>query len=159
MQEKEYLEVIVQSLKKKRDILWQLQKKNEEQQILLQDENLAPGDFDNNIEEKASLIEKLELLDQGFEEVYERVRSVLKGNQDDYKPQIQTMQGLIRDITAASNDIQAKERRNYQLAKRKFESIKKQVREVKASYKAVNHYYRNMMKMNYVDAQFMDDKK
>ena len=47
---------------------------------------------------------------------------------------------------------------NYKLAQSKFESIKKQVREVKASHRAVSQYYRNMTKTNYVDAQFLDNK-
>ena len=70
-----------------------------------------------------------------------------------------TVQELIRDITAASSSIQAEEQRNYQLAQRKFSDVKKQIREVKSSQSAVQQYYKNMTKVNYIDAQFMDDKK
>ena len=41
---------------------------------------------------------------------------------------------------------------------KKFSEVKKQVREVRASQKVVNQYYRNMMKTGYVDPQFLDDK-
>ncbi len=80
-------------------------------------------------------------------------------NRSLYNRQITTLQHQIREITAASNQIQTQEKRNYELAVRKFSNIKKQIREVKASHKAVNQYYQNMMKLNFVDPQFMDNKK
>ena len=66
---------------------------------------------------------------------------------------------MIRDITAESSSIQAEEQRNYQLAQQKFSDVKKQIREVKNSQSAVQKYYKNMMKVNYIDAQFLDNKK
>lgn len=101
----------------------------------------------------------MELLDQGFEEIYARISKQLDAGRDQYKEQIQKLQELIRQVTAEGNSIQAEEQRNYKLAQEKFESVKKQVREVKASHRAVNQYYRNMTKTQYVDAQFMDNKK
>ena len=157
MQEQEYLEIMTQSLTKKLSVLGEIRKKNEEQRVLLLDDNLAPEDFERNIESKAQLVESLEMLDEGFDNLYERVREEITGNKDKYKDQIQKFQELIRDITAAS--IQAEEKRNYELAQRKFSDVKKQIREVKTSQSAVQQYYKNMMKVNYIDAQFMDDKK
>ena len=120
---------------------------------------MAPEDFEENIASKAALVEELELLDQGFEDVYERIRQQLDAHKEQYKDQIRRLQDLIRQVTAESSNIQVEERRNYKLAEKKFSSVKKQVREVKASYKAVNQYYRSMTKTSYVDAQFMDNKK
>ena len=54
---------------------------------------------------------------------------------------------------------QAEEARNKQLIEKKFASVKKQIREVKSSQKAVNTYYQNMMKNVYLDSQFLDRKK
>lgn len=159
MPEKNYLQIMEQSLKKKLAILNRIRLKNEEQRVLLLDENLAPDDFDKNIEEKGGLIEQLELLDQGFEEVYSRLEETLRANKDQYREEIFTLQELIRKITAAGNSIQAEEKRNYDLAQQKFSAVKKQVREIKSSHKAVNEYYRTMTKTNYVGAQFMDNKK
>ena len=155
----QYIEILIQSLNKKQEILSEIQKKNEEQRLLLMDENLIPEDFEKNVQEKAALVEELELLDAGFDEVYQRVREDLMHNRSLYNRQITTLQHQIREITAASNQIQTQEKRNYELAVRKFSNIKKQIREVKASHKAVNQYYQNMMKLNFVDPQFMDNKK
>ncbi len=159
MQEHEYLEIMTQSLTKKLTVLGEIRKKNEEQRVLLLDENLAPEDFEKNIESKAKLVESLEMLDEGFDNLYDRLRDEIIGNKEKYADQIQKLQELIRDITAASSSIQAEEQRNYQLAQRKFSDVKKQIREVKSSQSAVQQYYKNMTKVNYIDAQFMDDKK
>ena len=73
MQEQEYLEIMTQSLTKKLAVLGEIRKKNEEQRIMLLDENLAPADFERNIESKAKLVESLDMLDEGFDHIYERV--------------------------------------------------------------------------------------
>lgn len=159
MPEKNYLQIMEQSLRKKLAILNRIRLKNEEQRVLLLDENLAPDDFEKNVEEKGELIEQLELLDKGFEEIYGRLEGVFRENKEQYREEIQKLQGQIRQITAAGNSIQAEEKRNYELAQQKFSSVKKQVREVKSSHKAVNEYYRTMTKTNYVGAQFLDNKK
>lgn len=159
MPEKNYLQILEQSLKKKLAILNQIRLKNEEQRVMLLDENLASDDFENNVEEKGALVEKLGLLDQGFEEIYKRIREMLDVDKEQYRDEIQKLQVLIRQVTAAGSSIQAEEKRNYKLAQEKFSSVKKQVREIKSSQKAVNEYYRSMTKRNYVDAQFLDNKK
>lgn len=159
MPEDNYLVILEQSLNKKLDILRKIRKENEQQQIILLDENLTPDEFEKNMQEKSDLVDALDALDHGFEDVYERVRTVLAEHKDQYREQIRRLQQLIREITAESNSIQAEEQRNYQLAQKKFASIKKQIREVRSSQKAVNEYYRSMTKVNQIDAQFMDDKK
>lgn len=159
MPEKNYLQIMEQSLRKKLAILNRIRLKNEEQRVLLLDENLAPDDFEKNVEEKGELIEQLELLDKGFEEIYGRLEGILQEKKEQYREEIQKLQGQIRQITAAGNSIQAEEKRNYELAQQKFSSVKKQVREIKSSHKAVNEYYRTMTKTNYVGAQFLDNKK
>lgn len=158
MQE-EYLQVLIQCLEKKQHILFQIRQKNEEQRVLLLDEDLSPDDFEANIEEKGMLIEKLRLLDDGFDETYGRVRDLLKQNSEKYKKEIEKLQELIRQITSDSNSIQAEEQRNYRLAGQKFTAVKQQIREVKSSHRIVNQYYKIMNQTNYIDAQFLDNKK
>ncbi len=158
MQE-QYIEILIQSLSKKLEVLHEIQEQNEQQRVLLLDENLPPEDLEKNLEAKAELVEQLNLLDEGFDEVYQRVREALSENPSVYRRQIALLQKQIREVTSAGSQVQAQEKRNYDLAARKFSSVKKQIREVKASHQAVNQYYRNMMKLNFVDPQFMDNKK
>ena len=83
----------------------------------------------------------------------------MQENKAKYAMQIKELQGYIRQLTDKSATIQAQEQRNKEAMQKKFSEVKKQVREVRASQKVVNQYYRNMMKTGYVDPQFLDNKK
>jgi hypothetical protein len=76
-----------------------------------------------------------------------------------YEDQLEEMRRLIREIMASDASVRAEEQRNYALAQKKFAGVKKKVREVKASQKMVNTYYKNMMKQSRYSPQFMDNKK
>lgn len=154
-----YILILLQDLKKKNLVLDRIIDANKRQKEALEDPNLDPDDFDKLVEEKSQLIEELERLDDGFDQVFSRVRDELQGNKEAYKDEIREMQKLIRQLTDKSATIQTGELRNKELMQKKFSEVKKQVREIRASQKVVNQYYRNMMKSNYVDPQFMDNKK
>lgn len=159
MPQEEYVTILVESLQKKNKILDQIRAVNEEQRILLADETLGPDDFEKTIDKKAQLIEELNQLDAGFEQLYERVRPEIEQNMDKYAERIREMQQMIREIVEKTMSAQAEEARNKRLVENKFSSVKKQIREVKSSQKAVNTYYQNMMKNSYQDSQFLDRKK
>lgn len=159
MPQEEYVTILVESLQKKNKILDQIRAANEEQRILLADETLGPDDFEKTIDKKAQLIEELNQLDAGFEQLYERVRPEIEQNMDKYAERIREMQQMIREIVEKTMSAQAEEARNKRLVENKFSSVKKQIREVKSSQKAVNTYYQNMMKNSYQDSQFLDRKK
>lgn len=154
-----YLNILEQSLDKKIKILDQIIEQDQLQEQQLQNPSLEPEEFDQTVEEKSRLIDELELLDDGFEQVYDRVKDELKGYKEIYKEEIRRMQQKIRQITDKSMQIQTQEARNKILMEAKFASIHKQVREIRQSQKMVNQYYRNMMKTNYIDPQFVDNKK
>lgn len=157
--EAEYIAMMIQSLEKKLQILNRIIRLNEMQKELLEDPNLEPEDFEENINSKGELIEQLELLDSGFEKLYERVREELNQNKQAHKQQIEQMQELIRRITESSNTVRIQEQRNYKQAQMKFASIRRQVKNVRDSQKAVKQYYSSMMKTAEVTSQFYDNKK
>lgn len=159
MQEKEYLEVLIQSLKKKLMILNQLAVLNQDQRDILQDENADPDAFDINVRDKDRLIQQIVELDAGFDEVYAHIKSLMERDHSAYEEQLSQMRELIRLIMAKDASIRAQEQRNYTLAQQKFASVKSKVREVKASQKMVNSYYQNMMRQSRGASQFMDNKK
>lgn len=155
----DYIGILLQSLRKKKQVLAAIILANQEQKDALEDPNLDPDDFDKIVENKSELIEQLEGLDEGFEQVYTRVREELQEHKDSYQQEIKQMQELIRELTDKSTVIQAQEQRNKDLMTTKFNAVKKQVREIRSSQKVVNQYYKNMMKTNYIDPQFTDSKK
>lgn len=157
--EETYVGIMVQSLQKKIKILEGIRSANLRQQEVLEDEKGEIEVFDQTVEEKSKLLEQMELLDSGFEKLFERVKSELDTNRDAYKDRIRTMQNAIRQITDLSMEIQAQEARNRDLMIRKFATVKEKAREVRTNSKVASQYYKNMMQLNVLDPQFMDNKK
>ncbi|MCI7129431.1 MAG: flagellar protein FliT [Lachnospiraceae bacterium] len=159
MREEEYLELLIQSLKKKLLLLNRISVLNQDQRDILQDENADPDAFDINVRDKDDLIQQIVTLDAGFDEVYAHIKELMERDHSAYEEQLEEMRGLIRQIMANDASIRVEEQRNYKLAQQKFAAVKKQVREVKASQKMVNSYYQNMMKQSRYQPQYMDRKK
>lgn len=159
MADNQYINIMLQSLQKKLKVLDSIIQINKRQKEELENPSLDPDDFDKTVEEKSELIEQLELLDNGFEKLYEKVREKLQANKEEHKDEILQMQNDIRLLTEKSMEIQTQEARNKQLMEQKFASVKKQVKEIRSSQKVVNQYYKNMMKKGYAEPQFLDNKK
>lgn len=159
MDNKNYMGILIQSLRKKEQILDQIVQLNIQQREELDDPNLDPDDFDQTMEKKAALIDQMEQLDEGFDQVYQRVREELADHKEQHRDVIAQMQELIKRLTDKSASIQAQEMRNKDLMTRKFQDVRRQVKEIRSSQKVVNQYYKNMMKSNYIDPQFLDNKK
>jgi flagellar biosynthesis/type III secretory pathway chaperone len=115
-----YVLILVQSLKKKSEILDSIIEKNQAQKELLSGSEFNIEAFDENLKEKSELVDELLFLDQGFEEVYERVKEELTSNSSDYTKEIETMKNLIREVADKSFEIRAEEQRNKSLAVNKF---------------------------------------
>lgn len=157
--ESDYIHIMVESLEKKIDVLNRIIELNRQQKFLLQDPNLLPEEFEQNMQFKSELVEQLNLLDDGFEELFQRVRDVLNDNREKYAEEIVQMQGLIKDIMTKTNEIQAQEARNRENAANKFSAVRNQVRGVRNSQKVVKQYYDNMMSHRKSEAQMIDNKK
>lgn len=154
-----YLLIMIQSLKKKMQVLDCIIDANDRQKAGLEDPALDPDDFDKIVAEKTGYIEQLDLLDSGFDKLFARVKEELDTNREAYADAIKEMQELIQKLTEKSAQIQVQEARNKSLMTQKFSKIHKQVRDVRMSQQAVNQYYQNMKKINFIDPQFMDNKQ
>lgn len=157
MQEKEYLDVLIRSLRKKLVLLNRISVFNQEQKELLQDDEMSPEAFEINVSDKDDLVNQIITLDAGFDEVYSHIKTLMERDHRMYEEQLNEMRELIRLIMTKDASVRAEEQRNYELAQRKFASVKTKVREMKASQKAVSSYYQTMMGQG--NAQFMDNKK
>ena len=69
------------------------------------------------------------------------------------------MKQLITGITEKSVTIQSQEARNRKLVEQRFSQERKKVRSMRNTSTVANQYYKNMSRLNVVDAQFMDKKK
>lgn len=157
--ESTYVDIMIQSLNKKIQVLEAIKLINIRQKELLEDSKSDADDFDKTVEEKSALIDQMNQLDSGFDKLFERIKDELNGNKSVYADRIKIMQNLIRQITDLSMELQAQEARNKDLMTRKFVSIRERAKVVRTNSKAANQYYRNMMNLHYVDPQFLDNKK
>ena len=155
-----YLEIMLQSLKKKAKVLDRIIELNKQQRILLDDPNLPPEAFELNLADKESAINSLNELDAGFEELYNRVKEALQNNKEQYAEQIRSMQQMIKELTEKSTIIQTQEIRNKEKLVQKFSGIRTKVKGVRNSQRVVQQYYQSMMKQNnYASSSIVDNKK
>ena len=114
---------------------------------------------DKNIEEKDTLINELNKLDEGFESLYAHIKEQLLAGRHKYKAQIAVLQKKIAEVTEKSVAIQAQEARNKKLAESYFAKAKQELKKGRRSSKAALDYYKSMNKTQMVSPQFMDKKK
>lgn len=154
-----YLTLLEESLRRKLQVMDEIQKYNLRQQEIFQAEDVDMDRFDEYVEEKGSLIEKLTALDNGFEKLYANVAEELKDNRGQYAEQIRTLQELVTKVTDTSVAIQAQEARNKKLLEDFFVKKRKDLHMNRKTSKAAIDYYRNMSRSAVMMPQFMDSKK
>ena len=160
MENLDYVVMLRESLEKKADVLRILDIRNKEQEAILKDPNSTPDDLEKNMNMKSELIERIVMLDDGFEQLFKRVKAIIEADRDSYADEIKLMQELIKKVTALTADVEAGEYRNKEYAKTRFANVKKEAREIKKSSDVVSTYYKHMMSpQTTADPAFLDKKK
>jgi len=160
MENMDYVVMLRESLEKKADVLRVLTIRNKEQEAILNDPNSTSDNFEKNMNMKSELIERIIMLDDGFEQLFNRVKAIIEADRDTYADEIRLMQELIKKVTALTADVEASEYRNKEYAKTRFANIKKEAREIKKSSDVVSSYYKHMMSpQTTADPAFLDKKK
>lgn len=155
----QYLQMLADSLKKKSKLLSSLIQESDHQAEIVKSEEVDWELFDASVQKKGELIDELNKLDDGFETMYQRIKSGLETERQKYKTQIQEMQKLIADVTEKSSKLMATEERNKVLVSNRFSEEKKKLKQQRMNSKAASSYYTSMNRMNYIDPQLMDQKK
>ena len=155
---RQYVNILVESLEKKKKVLQALQEENKKQEKAMK-ENSDLEEFDRFVSYKEKLIREIQVLDGGFEKLYERIKDDLLAEKKQYASEIKKMQSLIEDVTELSVAIQASEQRNKQLVEQYFSYTRGKIRQAKKSVKVASEYYKSMNRMNYVDSALLDKKK
>ncbi|MCM1215158.1 MAG: flagellar protein FliT [Lachnospiraceae bacterium] len=154
-----YLKILEESLRKKLQVLDEIQTYNEKQKQVFQGDFVELDEFDAAVEEKGRLIEQISKLDEGFETLYANVAKELDGNKEKYAEQIRTLQGLIQQVTEKGVSVQAQEARNKALIESYFAREREQLRQGRQASRAAYDYYKSMSNANVVPPQFLDSKQ
>ena len=153
-----YMDMLVECLEKKNQILDKLAELNKKQTKLIQDEDFSLTEFDKCVDEKGILIENILKLDSGFEGLYNKVGKTVTDNPNAFKKQLSKMQKLITEITEKSVSIQAEEERNKLYIENRFSREKSRIKTGRSQSRVAMDYYNNMNNLNHIDSQFWDKK-
>lgn len=154
-----YLTLLEESLRKKLQVMAEIQKYNLRQQEIFQSDKVDMDQFDEAVAEKGALIDKLTALDNGFDKLYANIAAELKENREQYGDQIRTLQRLVTEVTETSVSIQTQEIRNKKLIEEFFKRQRNGIKMGRQSSKAAIGYYKTMSKSAVVAPMFMDKKK
>lgn len=154
-----YIQLLIDTSKKKLDILKELMLVTERQEELMNTEAFDEDQFSQTISAKDELLKRLIELDQGFERIYNSVQDELKDNRYRYEVEIKTLQEYISSITDVSVKLQALELRN----KTKLETVlaakRRDIGKSKVSSSTAAKYYKTMTNQNEAQSFFYDKKK
>ena len=139
-----YIAIMLQSLKKKEQVLDEIIRLDDRQKDTLTDPECPFDVFDETVEAKSACIDQLNQLDSGFEKLYAQEAEELDQNREDYAKEIRDMQQCIRRVTDKSVKIQAQEARNKELMREKFATIHRQAKAVRKNSRAITGYYNSM---------------
>ncbi len=156
--EKQYIDMMLESLQKKEKVLISLLGKSEEQKEVLSAVEVDWDVFDQLTTDKGELIDELLKLDEGFEALFERIKEPLTQKKDLYKTEIGFMQATIRSLTDNSAKLEALEQRNKKLVETRMAESRQSIKQSKLGSQAAMQYYQRMNRINTLDPQLMDKK-
>lgn len=155
----DYLQIMIESLEKKNQVLDKVMELDKRQLEISLNHPFDMEAYDSTMEEKGTLIDTLEKLDDGFTHTYELVRDEVQANPGQYRSKVLEMQELICTAIDKGVAVEAQEQRNKQAMQSAIQGKRKEIRRAKVSSAAATKYYKAMSRINDVDPQLMDKKK
>lgn len=155
-----YVDMMIDTLKRKESILRFLYEKTKEQEILLKEEEMDADAFEKTVEDKGEKIERLNEIDSGFDMLFKAVKEEITENPDEYRESIVQMQGLIAAISELGVSIQALENQNSMRFKAFLAKERKMIREFNVNSRTATNYYQNMTNVKRPEqSYFFNEKK
>ena len=154
-----YLQILTESLEKKLDVLDRISEVNKRQFEVSTKRPFDMEAYDAVMDEKATLIEELNHLDEGFTSTYELVREEVQKEPEKYRQKVLRMQELVREAVDKGVSVEAQEKRNKASMDAALNTKRKEIQERKVSASAATKYYSAVSRLNNVDPQLMDRKK
>ncbi len=143
----DYIQIMIESLRKKSELLDKLIRKNEEQHECIEGKDFESIDWDGFnllVAEKQTAIDRIVKMDEGFQSLYDRVKEQLKDDKDKYADKIKEIQKLISTITEQGIKISTGEERNRKIIEKVFGNRKKEIKRTRNSLKVANSYAQTM---------------
>lgn len=159
MDTQNYVDIMIDSLTKKEELLKQIVDYNEAQQTIVIAPEFKEEAFEKNVADKGEVVEKILRLDEGFNSVFNRIKEELQNNKKKYAKDIERLKTLVASVTDLGVRIQAQELRNKQLVEKRFAQMRKELSQAKRTTSTANAYYKNVNNLNQYESHFLDQKK
>ena len=153
-----YIQLLIDSLRKKSQVLNELMLLSTEQQRMISSNTFDEDEFMETISLKEVQISKLLELDRGFELVYDRIREELNASQGKYTAEVITLKELVTMITDLSVKLQALEKSNKSNLELLLSKKRKNIKNARLSNETVANYYKAMSKVSKDQSHFYDKK-
>lgn len=158
--EKVYVTVLHDSLQRKVGLLKQILTLATHQKELLEEKRVDMDRFDASVEQEMNLLQEMQELDQGFENLYGQIGTALKDKKYQYQSQILEMQEAIREISRLGMEIQGLEQQNKQRFQKYLLEQRQEIKRFKMNNKTANTYHQNMSDQHRQwQSYFLDEKK
>ena len=155
-----YLNIMIDTLKKKENLLKELKTSTIKQAAILEQEEFDADGFDSTIDGKQNKIDELLKLDEGFMDLYEKVKDTLISEGKDYAPEIEQAKALIKTQTDMSVELQALEEKNRVKLSIHLSKGRQKGKDFRTSSRTAAAYYKNMSNRHQEgDSYFLDSKK
>lgn len=154
-----YVDMMLDSLRRKRKILSALLDETKEQEMLLRSQEFDYEKFQVLLETKGKQIEELNQIDVGFDGLFKKVEQEIRVNREDYCTEIQQMQQLIAEVSECGVSVQALERQNSEQFKVFLSEQRKNIRNYHLNKKTAASYYQNLSNTHRPEQSYFFNKK
>ncbi len=158
----DYIQIMIESLTKKSELLDTLIRKNEAQHDCVAGKEYEEIDWDAFnliVAEKQIAIDRIVKMDEGFQSLYDRVKEQLSEDRSKYADKIKEIQKLIEKVTGQGIKITTGEERNRKIIEKVFGNRKKEIKRTRNSLKVANSYAQTMSGDFGFDFSATDTKK
>lgn len=152
------LQLLIDALEKKAILLENILEQSNLQFELVQSSDFDADAFDVCVDEKAGLLSQLELIDQGFDGVFSKIKDELVKDQSLYRCEIAQLQDLIRQTMDIGSSIFTTEQRTKSLLSSAVTESRKELRRKKMTANSVADYYK-ANGIQFPESYFYDTKQ
>lgn len=159
-----YLQIMIDGLKKKEKLLDELLDRNRAQYELIKDKQYEDVDwtaFNLRVTEKDIAIDKIIEIDSGFDETYNRIKAEVLDNKEKYRDKVKTLQELIGRLADKGVSIQTGEDRNRQIIDNIFSRTRQEIKKQRTGIRVASNYYKTMSNsvVRAAENSILDEKK
>lgn len=154
-----YISVLKETLEKKLDTLQSILELTKQQEEISKREVYPEVEMEQILNIKEVQIARLNSLDEGFQAIYDRVKTQVKEHPDTYKNEIRELQEQIRLCTQTGNEIMVLEQRNKAKFVELFSKSKMQYSTSKTKASVAQNYVKTMTNSKMANPYFVDKKQ